>query len=57
MVGPMWVDLVQWAECYMLKTTVPMADATDFLIPQCVDDFAEAVAILKQAQATWHQDC
>ncbi len=53
MVGPMWGDLVQWADQYMVSGDVPMAAEADISIPQCVDDCVEAVAILRKSHARW----
>ena len=53
MVGPMWRDLVQWAETYMVNGQVPMAAAADITIPHCVEDCAEAIAILQSSHALW----
>lgn len=53
MVGPMWRDLVQWAETYMINGQVPMAAAADITIPQCVDTCANAIAILRTSHAHW----
>jgi hypothetical protein len=57
MIGPMWEDLVMWAQSYMLGTEPPMANAVDIQIPNCVASFPEAIAILRQAQANWHPEC
>jgi hypothetical protein len=57
MIGPMWADLVKWAQIYMLGTDPPMANAVDIQIPHCVDSFPAAIAILRQAQANWQQEC
>ena len=56
MIGPMWADLLKWAERYMLHNGSPMTSKADLQIPNCVDTFAEAIAILKRSQASWHQD-
>jgi predicted Rossmann-fold nucleotide-binding protein len=55
MIGPMWADLVKWSQLHMLKTDPPMADPVDTQIPDCVDSFEAAIAILRQAQASWQQ--
>jgi uncharacterized protein (TIGR00730 family) len=60
MIGPMWADLVKWSQLHMLETDPPMADPIDTQIPDCVDSFEAAIAILRQAQASWQQsvsDC
>jgi uncharacterized protein (TIGR00730 family) len=53
MVGPMWRDLVQWADKYMVNYQVPMAAAADISIPKCVEDCAAAMTILRQSHALW----
>ncbi len=57
MIGPMWADLVKWAQLHMLETEPPMAAPVDIQIPYCVDSFAAAIAILREAQANWQQEC
>ncbi|CAN1211982.1 LOG family protein [Tumidithrix helvetica PCC 7403] len=52
-VGQMWADLVEWADKHM--TEHKMADPADISIPQCVERFEDAVAILRAAQAQWQQ--
>ncbi|WP_404790648.1 LOG family protein [Altericista sp. CCNU0014] len=56
-IGPMWADLVKWSQIYMLKTDPPMADLVDTQIPTCVDDFEAAIAILREAKASWQPEC
>ena len=56
MVGPMWRDLVQWADEHMVKSQVPMAAAADISIPQCVEDCAEAMILLRKAYALWQEN-
>ncbi len=57
MIGAMWADLVKWAQLHMLETEPPMADPIDIQIPYCVDSFAAAIAILREAQVNWQQEC
>jgi uncharacterized protein (TIGR00730 family) len=57
MVGPMWADLVAWAKTHMLTGTTPLANSEDLAIPHCVEDFEEAIAVLKAAHAHWVQSC
>jgi hypothetical protein len=54
LVGPMWRDLVQWADQYMVNNgQVPMAAAADIGIPQCVDDCGEVIDILRRSHQLW----
>lgn len=45
-VGPMWKDLVVWAERYMLDRDEPLASESDMAIPICVADIDAACATL-----------
>jgi len=53
MVGPMWRDLVIWANQYMIQGERQLADPSDLKIPYCVDTVSEAVEIVKTAQTQW----
>jgi uncharacterized protein (TIGR00730 family) len=54
MVGPMWQDLVHWADKYMVKNgQVPMAAAADISIPQCVEDCSQVIDILRKSHDLW----
>jgi hypothetical protein len=53
MVGPMWRELVQWADRYMVQDRVPMAAAADITIPHCVDKCTDAVEILRKSHTLW----
>jgi len=53
MIGPMWVELVQWAKRHMLEAKKPMVAPEDLEIPQCVESCADAIAILRASQAAW----
>jgi uncharacterized protein (TIGR00730 family) len=54
-VGPMWGDLMAWVDRYMVDATPAMADPADLSIPQCVDHFEGAIALLKAAHAQWQK--
>jgi uncharacterized protein (TIGR00730 family) len=54
-VGQMWADLVTWADRYMVDVSPAMADPADLSIPQCVDQFDQAIALLKASHAQWCQ--
>ncbi|MGK7886886.1 MAG: LOG family protein [Crocosphaera sp.] len=53
MVGPMWQDLVTWANQYMIKGNTPLADPSDLKIPYCVNTVLEAIEIIAKAQNKW----
>lgn len=53
MIGSMWRELAAWADKHMVEGPFPMAIAADMDIPQCVDDFDHAIAILKASHAEW----
>jgi uncharacterized protein (TIGR00730 family) len=54
-VGQMWADLTDWVEQYMVDVSPPMADPADVTIPQCVQSFEEAIALLQAAHQRWQQ--
>ena len=54
LVGPMWVDLVQWARSHMLeKTETELAGPVDMMIPRCVPNVDEAIRLIREHQAGW----
>lgn len=53
LIGPMWKELVAWAERSMAQTTPPMAGVDDVRIPTCVNSVDEAIAILRDHHAQW----
>ncbi|HEY3448422.1 MAG TPA: LOG family protein [Myxococcales bacterium] len=48
-VGPMWKDLVGWAKKHMLGRATPLANEKDLDLPVCVEDGAQALAVLEKA--------
>ena len=48
MLGPMWGELVEWAERHMLGDGRPLADPGDTEIPECVETVEEAVEIIRR---------
>lgn len=52
-VGPMWKGLVEWAVANMLRPGFELASPQDMQLPHCVDDAAEALAIVRNHQARW----
>jgi uncharacterized protein (TIGR00730 family) len=55
LVGPMWADLVAWAEHHMVGVTPNLASTADVQIPTCVETYADAILLLKQHQALWQE--
>ncbi|MDJ0660733.1 MAG: hypothetical protein QNJ42_14780 [Crocosphaera sp.] len=53
MVGPMWKDLVVWANKYMIQEKTPLADSKDIEIPYCVNTVPEVINIIEKAQQQW----
>ncbi|NJM27555.1 MAG: LOG family protein [Pseudanabaena sp. RU_4_16] len=53
MVGKMWFDLNAWAQEHMVNVEHKMANPIDMHIPRCVDNFEEAIALLRASHAEW----
>ena len=53
MVGPMWADLAAWAQKHMALAESQLLDPADMSIPQCVDSFEAAIALLREAHSKW----
>lgn len=53
LVGPMWEGLVDWVGKSMLDPRLPLANAEDVQIPQCVATADEAIAMVKRLHAAW----
>jgi predicted Rossmann-fold nucleotide-binding protein len=51
--GPMWRGLVEWASATMLRPRLELANPQDMRIPCCVDNAAEAVAVIRGHHAHW----
>ncbi len=51
--GPMWKGLVDWARAQMLRPGFELAGERDLTIPICVDNAAEAIAIIRNHHAKW----
>jgi predicted Rossmann-fold nucleotide-binding protein len=51
--GPMWKGLVDWARTQMLRPGFELASAEDFVIPRCVDDADQAIAVIREHHARW----
>jgi uncharacterized protein (TIGR00730 family) len=52
-VGPMWRELVEWAQRFMLRPGFELASPDDMTIPQCVDTADEAIVIIRARHAAW----
>lgn len=51
--GPMWRGLVDWTWAQMLRPGFELANEADMAIPICVDNAAEAVAVIRKHHAQW----
>ncbi|MEM9696769.1 MAG: LOG family protein [Myxococcota bacterium] len=46
LVGPMWKDLLAWAERHLVSHAPPLASAEDIELPICVDSVDEVMTLL-----------
>jgi len=53
LVGKMWRGLVDWTRVSLLDPRLPLANAEDLQIPQCVDTADEAIAVIRDLQSRW----
>jgi uncharacterized protein (TIGR00730 family) len=53
LVGKMWAELIEWGRRSMLEEGRELASAVDFSIPHCVNDVAEAVALIRSHREEW----
>jgi uncharacterized protein (TIGR00730 family) len=53
LVGTMWPGLIAWARRSMLSHDPPLANPEDLMIPHCVANADEAVAIVREHHDTW----
>lgn len=51
--GPMWRGLVDWTRAQMLRPGFELANEDDMAIPICVDNAAEAVAVIREHHVQW----
>ena len=51
--GPMWKGLVDWTREQMLRPGFELVGEQDLAIPICVDNAAEAVAVIRKHHAKW----
>jgi uncharacterized protein (TIGR00730 family) len=53
LVGKMWPGLVEWAQSSMVSVDTPLANPEDMLIPRCVADGDEAIALIREYYEKW----
>jgi uncharacterized protein (TIGR00730 family) len=51
--GPMWNGLVDWTKAQMLRPGFELVGEQDLSIPICVNDAAEAIAVIREHHAKW----
>lgn len=51
--GPMWRGLVDWTSAQMLRPGFELAGERDLAIPICVDNAAEAIAVIRDHHSKW----
>ena len=52
-VGPMWRELVDWIERWMLRPGFELVSPDDLKIPRCVNGGSEAVALIREYRERW----
>src|SRR5262245_48305693 len=53
LVGKMWPGLDEWANQTMLSNDPPLASSEDMLIPKCVANADEAIALIREGRIRW----
>jgi uncharacterized protein (TIGR00730 family) len=53
LVGKMWSEFIAWSKTNLLSPQLNLANPEDLDIPTCVNTGDEAIALLRQHQATW----
>jgi len=56
LVGPMWKDLVAWAQKHMANRGMELARPEDLHIPTCVDTVDEAIEVIRRHRARFLHD-
>lgn len=56
LVGPMWSELVSWANRWMIEGETRLASPIDMSIPRCVDTVDEAVELIRPHYEAWQRD-
>jgi len=51
--GKMYEELVAWGRTSMLRPEIPLASPEDFVLPQCVEDGAGILRIIREHHAGW----
>ena len=49
----MWAELVDWAQRYMLRPGLELANPQDMAIPRYVKTADEALAMIREHHARW----
>ncbi len=55
LVGPMWSELVDWAERCMIDAQPQLASPRDMTIPDCVTTVEEALELIRADYARWQE--
>ena len=53
LVGKMWPGLIEWARSSMLSVDPPLANVEDLVIPRCVANADEAIALIRDHHQLW----
>jgi uncharacterized protein (TIGR00730 family) len=53
LVGNMWPGLIEWARSSMLACHPPLANLEDMMIPRCVANADEAIAMIREHHGKW----
>ena len=53
LVGKMYAELVAWCRDHMLRPELNLANPADLALPQCVEDGAGVLQILREHYSTW----
>jgi uncharacterized protein (TIGR00730 family) len=56
LIGQIWADFFTWAKHHMIEGEFQMANPADFTLPQVVETFDDAIALLKVASASTEMD-
>lgn len=53
LVGPMWLDLIEFAKSHLLDPNLQLASPEDIAIPQCVATADAAIELIRRYHAEW----
>jgi len=56
LIGQMWHDLVEWARKHLLTAEPPLMSPEDILIPRCVNNADEGIALIREYHSQWLRD-